>query len=152
MKKKFLAVLTAIAFLFVVGGAVVLAQSSGLDPAGQSAYAGADKCKVCHPQQYEDYSDRQFNKAWKVLKMRSEDKNPQCLKCHTTGYGKGGFVSEAETPHLASKQCEACHGPGAKHMGNPASVEQKQRLQSSVKQNVCIECHICMKTHRQIKF
>jgi len=116
-------------------------------------YVGVEKCKACHPKQYHDFSQRHFEKAWRVLKMRNEDKNPECLKCHTTGYDKpGGFSSEEETPYLTSKQCESCHGPGSRHMNNPADPEVKQGLKVANKKNVCIECHLCMKTHHKLQF
>lgn len=92
-------------------------------------YIGAKKCKTCHMKQY---------KAWKKTKMATSFENlkpgvkaeakklvdldpdkdyttdPECLKCHTTGYGKpSGFVSLEETPDLINVQCEACHGPGS---------------------------------------
>lgn len=141
-------------FCFLFYAQVAFTQSSS---SGQEAYyIGVDKCKTCHPQQYQDFSQRRFNKAWKVLKMRGEDKNPECLKCHVTGYGKmGGFISEEQTPGLANKQCESCHGPGARHASNPSNSEYRQdvkKVSKESKENVCIECHLCMKTHRAIEF
>ncbi|MCX7927029.1 MAG: cytochrome c family protein, partial [Candidatus Omnitrophica bacterium] len=76
-------------------------------------FIGIDKCKGCHKKEYEDFQARKFAKAWAVLQMRGKTTDPECLKCHATGYGQpGGFVSEEQTPHLKYKQCEACHGPG----------------------------------------
>jgi hypothetical protein len=96
----------------------------------EAKYIGAKKCKACHPKQY---------KAWKKTKMATSFENlkpgikaeakkkagldpdkdythdPDCLRCHTTGYGKpSGFKSIEETPKLAGVQCEVCHGPGSK--------------------------------------
>ena len=117
-------------------------------------YVGEEKCKVCHPQEYESQSKRKFSKSWKILKMRGEQNNPECVKCHTAGAGKpGGFISETETPHLTGKQCESCHGPGGKHVKAPNSLVERERLKASNKEkNVCLECHVCMITHRTISF
>ena len=75
-----------------------------------------------------------------------------CLECHVTGYGKGGFESEAKTPHLVGKQCEACHGPGGNHVNNPSDAGFKNQLKVVNKKNVCIECHACMSTHKSTDF
>ncbi|MBZ0254800.1 cytochrome c family protein [bacterium] len=65
---------------------------------------------------FDDWEESTHAKAFELLKG-DEQKNPECLACHTTGYGKpGGFVSLEETPKLASVQCEMCHGPGEKHI------------------------------------
>jgi hypothetical protein len=133
--------------------AQVKAQVNSSSSGSSATYVGVEKCKSCHPQEYEDFSQRRFNKAWKILKMREEEKNPECLRCHVTGYGKkGGFVNEEKTPHLTSKQCEACHGPGSEHVNNPADSQIRRNLKVVHKKNVCIQCHLCMKTHRTIEF
>jgi hypothetical protein len=86
--------------------------------------------------------------------MRGKTSDAKCLKCHTTGYGKpGGFVSEAETPNLKGKQCEACHGPGSIHVDNPEDAVARTTMKKYVTDNnVCIQCHVCMKTHKSVDF
>ncbi|HQH73102.1 MAG TPA: multiheme c-type cytochrome, partial [bacterium] len=65
--------------------------------ADKIAFVGASKCKMCHNLKkfgmfYDDWMQEKHAKAMDVLKDE-EKKNPECLKCHTTGYGKpGGFV------------------------------------------------------------
>lgn len=96
--------------------------------AADSKYVGAKKCKACHIKQYKAWaktlmatSFENLKQGVKVAEKKAagiEDKDythdPECLKCHTTGYGKpGGFVSIEETPKLANVQCEECHGPGS---------------------------------------
>jgi nitrate/TMAO reductase-like tetraheme cytochrome c subunit len=122
--------------------------------AQENKFVGAEKCKGCHPQQYKDFESRKFTKAWAVLQMRGKTKDPECLKCHVTGYGKaGGFVSDEETPQLRYKQCEACHGAGSVHANNAGDSAARQAMKDYVsKTNVCIECHKCMKTHKEADF
>lgn len=143
MKKSIVYVL-AVCFISVAAAA----------SAQESQFIGAEKCRGCHPQQYKDFEARKFTKAWAVLKMRGKTRDPECLKCHVTGYGEpGGYVSEDETPHLRYKQCEACHGAGGKHASNPGDRVAMEAMKSHVRdKDVCIQCHICMKTHRTADF
>ena len=148
--KKSLALVVLAAFALLA----VISVSRGAVFAQENKYVGAEKCKTCHPQQYKDFESRKFTKAWAVLQMRGKTKDPECLKCHVTGYGKpGGFVSDEETPQLRYKQCEACHGAGLLHSSNPGDAVARQGMKDYVsKTNVCIECHKCMKTHKEADF
>jgi hypothetical protein len=71
-------------------------------------YVGAAKCKMCHAKQHKVWTESKHAKALEVLKPQ-EQKDPQCLSCHVTGYqALRGVKSE-----LAGVQCESCHGPGS---------------------------------------
>jgi len=151
--KLYIVALALVLTVGLVGLSLATAQDMGGSSSSEASYVGAAKCKNCHPQEFSDFSKRKFSKSWKILKMRGEESNAKCLKCHVTGHGgKDGFVSEAKTPHLIGKQCEACHGPGSKHMNNPADAMAKKELNISNKKNICIECHLCMTTHRTMEF
>jgi uncharacterized protein involved in high-affinity Fe2+ transport len=65
-----------------------------------------------------------------------------CGPCHTTGYhesgnqdGLEGIVGTWAEPGV---QCEACHGPGGNHIGDPYGVAMKVDRSSQL----CGECHI----------
>lgn len=120
------------------------------EPKEESTYVGVESCKKCHAKEYEDFTKRKFDKAWKILEMRGEIDNPKCLKCHATGYGEpSGFVSEAATPHLKYKQCESCHGPGSVHKKKPMNKVAREEMRNHIRdKDVCIKCHVCMFTHK----
>jgi hypothetical protein len=93
------------------------------------AYVGVRKCKMCHMKKYKSWSETSMATTFENLKqgvkvdakmaLGFEDRDytaaPECLGCHTTGYGKGGFISIDATPDLAGITCEACHGPGSRY-------------------------------------
>jgi hypothetical protein len=61
-------------------------------------YVGMDKCSECHPEHVESYRSWKYSKNFRVLQMRKKDHDPNCLPCHTTGFGKtGGFVNVEKT-------------------------------------------------------
>lgn len=83
-------------------------------------YLGAATCLRCHPAIHADWSQTAHARAFENLKPKGQETNPQCLVCHTTGYGlPGGFKDLATTPGLAGVQCENCHGPGGEHAASP---------------------------------
>ncbi|MBU4186388.1 MAG: cytochrome c family protein, partial [Proteobacteria bacterium] len=76
-----------------------------------------EKCKDCHAEHVETYSRWKYSRNFRILEMRGKDRDPECLRCHTTGYGKpGGFVDIEKTPDMKNVQCEACHGPASLHV------------------------------------
>ncbi|NVL89979.1 MAG: hypothetical protein HWN69_03140 [Desulfobacterales bacterium] len=103
-------------------------------------YVGMEKCKECHPGDVKTYSEWKYSRNFRILEMRGKEHDPQCVPCHTTGYGKpGGFVSVEETPHMKNVQCEACHGPASLHVKAPTIEEHQRTL--SIPRNVCTTCH-----------
>lgn len=123
MLKKTLAILFAL-MLFTAFSSLATANGDG------AKYVSYKKCKACHMKQYKAWKKTKMATTYENLKpgVKAEEKkkaglepdkdyttDKDCLRCHTTGYGKPkGFKSFAETPKLINVQCEACHGPGGK--------------------------------------
>jgi RecJ-like exonuclease len=67
------------------------------------AYVGAEKCKMCHKQQFASWQETTHAKATEAAKASTERTyDASCLQCHATN------ADEA----MSGVQCEACHGPG----------------------------------------
>lgn len=100
--------------------------------ADEHAYVGSQQCRKCHIKEYRSWQETTMAKAFEGLKPGEQadakkkagldpnkdyTKDPSCLKCHVTGYGKaGGFTSIEDTPDLAGVGCEMCHGPGGTYL------------------------------------
>lgn len=134
------------------------------------AYVGSKACKSCHSDAYNSWKKTKLASALDSLKAgnalevkkkmgidptKDFSADPQCVKCHTTGYGeKGGFVSLSKTPDLAGIGCEVCHGPGehyVKLMREVYTDQKKSRYYSREKvvhsglntdfKQRCLQCH-----------
>ena len=101
-------------------------------------YVGPNKCKMCHMKQYKSWKKMKHADNFELLKG-DKRKNPECVKCHSVGFGKGGFVNEETTPDLKNVSCEACHGPGGDHI-KAAKAKKKETISRKLK-NACISCH-----------
>ena len=72
--------------------------------AGDHAYVGAEKCKMCHKVQYNSWLETTHAKATDAAKGSTDPAfEAKCLGCHATNSDEA----------LAGVQCEACHGAGA---------------------------------------
>jgi hypothetical protein len=80
-----------------------------------------------------------------VSYLAGTDKLPyDCGECHTTGYSDWpADVHQDNLPGLVGTwaepgvQCEACHGPGSQHAGNP----QGFRMSIDRSSDLCGQCH-----------
>ena len=107
------------------------------------AYAGVAKCKLCHLPYFKAWTATPHAKAFAVLdSTKKENQDPKCVKCHTTGFGKGGYTIGKSLVDFKGVQCEVCHGPGAdymKVMKDPAKAKAAGLIAPT--QDVCVGCH-----------
>jgi predicted CXXCH cytochrome family protein len=99
-------------------------------------YMGSVWCRSCHAEIFEKWNATPHAQAFLTLKRDHEEYNPECIGCHVTGYKEGGFVTIDETPAFSNVQCEACHGPGSRHVADKGQTALKVQDEA-----VCQACH-----------
>jgi peroxiredoxin len=113
-------------------------------------YTGSEACRSCHEKEFATWSKQPHAAAVAKLETPAETGNAQCLRCHTTAFGKpGGFPADGRPalhPDLAVVGCESCHGPGSDHVepegpkiGNIVALGDK--CDSCVILQICGSCH-----------
>jgi hypothetical protein len=109
-------------------------QSTG---ALRERYLGQAACGKCHTGLTDRLAVSRHYRAYETLLQRGEERNPDCLSCHTTGFGRySGFDPAREVrtgKDLRGVQCEECHGPGTTHSRDGAYIETAR--------NSCSRCH-----------
>jgi hypothetical protein len=101
-------------------------------------YASSGACVNCHSDEFARWTLTGHAQAWRALIKRKETNNPECIGCHTTGYGEPGGFGELSATNIRKYkgvQCEACHGPMGGHP-NDKSVESPLVTEAS-----CTGCH-----------
>ena len=113
-------------------------------------YTGSQACQECHEEEFATWSEQPHAAAVAKLEAPTETENAECLRCHTTAFGKpGGFPADGSPalhPDLAVVGCESCHGPGSVHsepegpkFGNIIALGDK--CDSCVILQICGSCH-----------
>jgi cytochrome c2 len=159
MNKKGMHVLLTVvlAGVVVLATALALAEDQPAKPAEakKSAYVGSKACKVCHTgekkgRMWEIWLDSKHAKSLAALdSAKGENKDPKCLKCHTTGYGEGGYGAEgmealAVAEGLAAVGCEACHGPGSAYKSLAVMKDRQAAIAAGLvipTEATCTRCH-----------
>jgi Cytochrome c554 and c-prime len=102
-----------------------------------SDYTGANgsSCAACHQEEFAAWRKSEHAHAWATLEKRGAHVDADCQRCHTTGFGVGGFESRVRSPGYVDVQCESCHGAGSAHAKHP---ETKTLL---VARDQCAGCH-----------
>lgn len=121
---------------------LMFASGATMAAAAQGTYIGSKACADCHDEQHSRFMQHSKKAhSWEsVQKMAAdlgEGEVKECYECHTTGYGKGGFVSKDDTPQFAEVGCETCHGPGSEHAetGDPELITLRPDIKT------CERCH-----------
>jgi 2',3'-cyclic-nucleotide 2'-phosphodiesterase (5'-nucleotidase family) len=124
-----------------------------------TTYASVSSCRACHEPQYVSWSTSRHAHAMNTLVSKNQQYNPDCLKCHTTGYMQdNGFRDLRSTPAMANVQCEVCHGAGYKHTieqriyelqkkraatgtGTVSTFTARNTPKATVSPGLCLKCH-----------
>ncbi len=147
-------------------------------------YVGVSKCKMCHKKeekgaQFKKWEASPHAGAFETLKSEKSAQiakkkgiegkaweAAECLKCHSTGFGVGGYEVKDEkfwNPDAEDKAgakavkrmnalqavgCEACHGPGSKYKSKKTMLgiynEELNGIEfglSPITEKTCAGCH-----------
>ncbi|MCZ6784586.1 MAG: redoxin domain-containing protein [Proteobacteria bacterium] len=114
------------------------------------AIVGSEACQTCHPAEFATWAGGAHARAVESLAAVQEQKNDECMRCHTTGFGRSGGFPPAAAPadhsDLARVGCESCHGPGGDHVAEGAAklgtiVSLGDKCDSCVILQICGSCH-----------
>lgn len=126
---------------------VEMASEEGLDPIARSQttadlYVGEQACASCHLAAHKTNLASAHMRAYATLVAKKSEFDPDCLRCHTVGYGaRDGFLNLQRTAKLAGIQCESCHGRGGDHVKATDAGLRRVSTFRPVTPNTCVKCH-----------
>ena len=114
------------------GAGTILQMRRSEDPfsAFTGQYVGRNVCGSCHFTEGLSWSMTHHSVAYATLYMRERAADPECVGCHVTGLGEGGFTMGDHRSPLAGVTCEACHSAGGPHDGQAVDARES-----------CVGCH-----------
>jgi hypothetical protein len=129
--------------------------------AGDYAYTGLKKCKMCHKgtkngEIYEKWEAGPHAKAFEVLggekaaavyaelgKAGNPQEDAACLRCHVTGHGLADSLTTKLDPDNGVT-CEACHGPGSGYYKKSVMKDREAAVANGLNPDPkagCVRCH-----------
>ncbi len=152
----------------VLSAAIIFAAGIAYGAEKPSEYIGQGQCKVCHNKkttgaQWAVWKEMKHAHAFDALKSdeakemakelgltKPPHEEPQCVKCHVTGYDLEKMTVPAKIKLADSVQCETCHGPGSAHKEDGRAVMFKKKTADEVdwmanlvevEESICLKCH-----------
>ncbi len=105
-------------------------------------FVGEAACAPCHAGAHRITTESAHAHAFQTLVDKKSEYDPDCLRCHTVGFGsRDGFRSAKNTSTLTGVQCESCHGRGAKHIENMKLGNRNSSTFDAVTPSTCVKCH-----------
>ncbi len=99
-------------------------------------YIPSGECGICHERQFLFWQANRHSKAYKTLQVQKRTNDPNCLACHTTGFGtEKGFYTFKDTPKMAGVNCQDCHRFNVREHRTKGFVPPKMTA------DVCTSCH-----------
>ncbi|MBI4606969.1 MAG: hypothetical protein HY721_33820 [Planctomycetes bacterium] len=112
----------------------------------QNDFLTVEKCKECHPKQYENWKTTKHSGAMASLVETGDEHRYDCVGCHSLGYGEA-YLDTSKVGAYADVQCESCHGTNPKHADDPKTYHF-----SKVARTDCIVCHNKEQTRNEFNF
>jgi len=105
-------------------------RTKGLD------YIPSGECGICHERQILFWQAGKHVKAYKTLQGVDRTGDPNCVACHTTGFGtQKGFYTLKATPKMAGVNCQSCHRFNVREHRTEGWKPPK------IKEDICTTCH-----------
>ncbi len=156
--KKLLGSLTMICSALVL---VALIAPISVADAGDHAYVGAMKCKMCHNSaakgaQFKKWTESPHANAYATLgsdaakKVATEkgiadpQKADECLRCHVTGHGVDAAMLTDKYKAEDGVACGSCHGPGGGYWKMTVMKDQAKSIAAGLvipDEATCTVCH-----------
>ena len=107
-----------------------------------ATFAGSDSCAKCHPSAEHAWRESGHARAFSTLLKHDADADPNCIACHTVGFGTpGGYRREFAGTKLADVGCESCHGPGSRHVTARLAGDAEAGRLRPLGSGECQQCH-----------
>jgi hypothetical protein len=106
--------------------------------AQESLYIGAEACRSCHTKAFNVWTASLHSRAQALLPPENQQ-TLRCLFCHSTDAQRN-----LKNYRFADVQCEACHGPGGRHVALAAQQGEKSEKPGgleAVSEKTCLRCH-----------
>lgn len=115
--------------------------AAGIEPiftSERDTVVGSKSCQSCHEDEHRVWKTSRHAAAWQSLVRREAQYDPDCQRCHVTGYGwPGGFESVSKSMERLEVGCESCHGGSSEHC---RQTSLKTSLATRAKDQ-CLRCH-----------
>lgn len=96
-----------------------------------------DRCGTCHPEKQEHWQTTPHAASFSSLEHEHKHKSPDCLACHTTGFGRDdGYLNYNITAGLKTVNCTECHSVPEEHLEEPYMVDANLPTEEN-----CLRCH-----------
>lgn len=109
-------------------------------------FLGEEGCGTCHEEQHAFWKGTKHAAAYATLVKTEDQFRPDCVGCHTLGYGVS-FVEPEKVGRFKEVQCESCHGSNAAHADNP-----KANRLGAVAEEACWGCHNPQITQKEFHY
>ncbi len=107
-------------------------------PSGTARYMGGSVCVSCHEDASTFWQGTGHASAYATLTTQFKEFNLDCVSCHVTGYGRPGGSTVTHVENLKDVQCEACHGPGSRHVEGGGNTNL---ITLTPAESTCRGCH-----------